>query len=114
MSASVQIDEASGALTEIIGFLETNRSFFIKFQQLVSSQDKNIHTVIDHLENSLEYTGYISELTEKNSNAIAQSHEALGQIHHFYDSLTEISLTFKHLSGELTGHVDNLQKTLGE
>lgn len=114
LSASVQIDEASGALTEIIGFLETNRSFFIKFQQLVSSQDKNIHTVIDHLENSLEYTGYITELTEKNSNAIAQSQEALEQIHHFYDSLTEISLTFKQLSGELTGHVDNLQKTLGE
>ncbi len=111
---SQQIDEASGALTEIIGFLETNRSFFIKFQQLVSSQDKNIHTVIDHLENSLEYTGYITELTEKNSNAIAQSQEALEQIHHFYDSLTEISLTFKQLSGELTGHVDNLQKTLGE
>jgi methyl-accepting chemotaxis protein len=112
LSAAVQIDEASRALTEIIGFLETNRAFFLKFQDLVSSQEKNIYTVIGHLVNSLKYTSYITELTEKNSLAVAQSQEALERIQHFYDNLTEISRTFKHLSGELTGHVDRLQKTL--
>ena len=113
LSAAVQIDEASLALTEIIQFLEANRSFFLKFQELVSSQDKNINTVIEHLSNSLKYTRYITELTEKNSTAVEQSQEALEQIHLFYDNLTNISMTFKKLAGELTGHVDNLQKTLG-
>lgn len=114
LSAAVQIDEASLALTKIIQFLEANRSFFLNFQELVSSQDKNINTVIGHLGNSLQYTKYITELTEKNSTAVEQSQDALEQIHHFYDNLTDISMTFKKLAGELTGHVDNLQKTLGE
>lgn len=112
LSASIQIDEASRALSEIIGFLEANRSFFLKFQQLVTSQDENIHTVIGHLENSLKYTTYITELTETNSTAVQQSQEALEQIQQFYHNLTNISLSFKQLSGELSGHVDNLQKTL--
>lgn len=112
LSASVQIDEASKALTEIIGFLETNRSFFLKFQHLVSSQEKNIHTVIDHLENSLKYTEYITKLTEQNSNAVAQSQESLEQIQQFYYNLTNISQSFRQLSEELSGHVENLQKTL--
>ena len=113
LSASQQIDNASQALIQIIQFLERNRSFFIKFQQLASSQEKNIHTVIGHLENSLQYTGYITELTEKNSNAVEQSQEALGQINIFYSNLKEISRTFKELSGDLIGHVNNLQQTLG-
>ncbi len=112
LSASVQIDEASKALTEIIGFLETNRSFFLKFQQLVASQEKNIHTVIDHLENSLKYTGYITELSEKNSTAMAQSQESIEEIQQFYHNLTNISHSFRQLSEELSGHVENLQKTL--
>ncbi len=112
LSAAVQIDEASKALTEIIGFLETNRSFFLKFQQLVASQEKNIHTVIDHLENSLQYTEYITELSEKNSTAMAQSQQSLEEIQQFYHNLTNISHSFRQLSEELSGHVENLQKTL--
>lgn len=114
LSAAVQIDDASLALIEIIQFLEANRSFFLKFQELVSSQDKNINTVIGHLGNSLKYTQYINELTEKNATSVEQSQEALEQIHTFYDNLTDISMTFKKLAGELTIHVDNLQKTLGD
>jgi len=114
LSAAVQIDDASRALADIIGFLEANRGFLLRFQELVRAQDGDFQTVIGHLENSLRYTESITGLTARNTEAVASSQEALERIEGFYAELTRMANTLRQLSGDLAGHVGNLHETLDE
>ncbi|HNR89789.1 MAG TPA: methyl-accepting chemotaxis protein [Spirochaetota bacterium] len=114
LSAAVQIDDASRALADIIGFLEANRGFLLRFQELVRAQDGDFQTVIGHLENLLRYTESITGLTARNTEAVASSQEALERIEGFYAELTRMANTLRQLSGDLAGHVGNLHATLDE
>lgn len=111
-TASEQIGETAVALREIISFLKKNREFLERFARLVTSEDRDVDMLIEHLEASVSFARSIDELAEKNTAELGKSQEMIVKIEDFYARLKEMSGNLMRLSSSLSGHVTSLQNSL--
>ena len=112
--ASDQILETALSLKDIIGFLAKNREFLERIGRFVGSQDQDVEMLINHLEGSVDFAKSIDAMAENNTEELKKSQDMIVKIEEFYSRLTVMSINLQRLSKSLNGHIDNLQKSLGQ
>ncbi len=111
-SASTQMNQTSLALKEIIGFVENNRNFLKDFEKIAASQDRDVQTLISHLDWARDFTGYINEIAEQGERELVQSAGMLGKIEEFYSELKRMSDTLASISKNLYENINRMETTL--
>jgi len=110
--ASLQIEETSRSLREIISFLDNNREFLEKFGALVGRQDQDVQMLLGQLEKSLHFVESINQLAENNTREMAHSSTVIEKIERFYMNLTDMSGTLLQLSESLSSDMGSMKKSL--
>lgn len=111
-SASMQMKETSLALKDIIGFVDNNRNFLKDFENIAASQDRDVQTLISHLDWARDFTSYINEIAEQGERELTNSAGMLGKIEEFYSELKRMSDSLASISKNLHANINRLETTL--
>lgn len=110
--ASVQISQTSLNLQEIIDFLDQNRNFLNMLEALILTQDKDVQTLIGHIEGFHTFSNLIDELSEKSMREVGLSQDIIVKIDVFYLNLADMSDKLLKLASSLNNNMENLQKMI--
>jgi len=110
--SSYQMEQTSTSLTEIIAFLETNRSFIEQLESMIKSQDTDVQSLIGYLESSLVFTQHMDSLADESTTNTEQSLKLTWKTGDYYKMLTAMSVKLQEISEGLNNHTTNLEKTL--
>lgn len=112
IEASDQIVETSGILKDIIRILEQNRSFLDKLTSMIQTLGTNFRDLMEYFERTVNYTGMIHELTEKNSEEISVYQDMMKKINRFYTWLQSMSARLKDVSTNVNDGISRLESIL--
>ena len=110
--ASDRITETSRTLQGIIKFLDQNRNFLDMLEALIMTEDKDVETLIGHIEGFHTFSTLIDELAEKSVNEVGLSQDIIVKIDVFYLNLSDMSDRLMEIANSLTAHMENLKKTI--
>jgi len=110
--ASMQINETTLSLKKIIDYLEYNRSFLNQLETLISTEDKDVQSLINHIEGFHVFSNLIDELSEKSVYEVSLSQDIVVKINDFYTHLSTMSDRLLGLANSLTGNMESLQQTI--
>jgi methyl-accepting chemotaxis protein len=110
--ASAQVIQTTQSLAKIIDYLESNRSFLITLESLITTEDEDVQTLIAHIEGFHIFSQLIGGLSKKSSDEVSLSQDIISRINDFYLHLSSMSDKLMNLSNSLGEHMDNLQKTI--
>ncbi|MBN1495165.1 MAG: hypothetical protein JXA07_00250 [Spirochaetes bacterium] len=110
--ASDRIAETSETLKGIIDFLDQNRNFLTMLEALIMTEDKDVETLIGHIEGFHTFSSLIDDLAEKSVNEVGLSQDIIVKIDVFYLNLADMSDRLMDIANSLTDYVENLKKTI--
>ncbi len=110
--ASDRITETSRTLQGIIEFLDQNRNFLDMLEALIVTEDRDVETLIGHIEGFHSFSTLIDDLAEKSVNEVGLSQDIIVKIDVFYLNLADMSDRLMEIANSLTSHMENLQKTI--
>jgi len=110
--ASDRIAETSETLKGIIDFLDQNRNFLTMLEALIMTEDKDVETLIGHIEGFHTFSSLIDDLAEKSVNEVGLSQDIIVKIDVFYLNLSDMSDRLMDIANSLTEYVENLKKTI--
>jgi methyl-accepting chemotaxis protein len=109
---STHISETSQSIKEIIDFLDQNRNFLNMIEALIMTEDKDVETLVGHIESFHTFSSLIDELSEKSVNEVGLSQDIIVKIDVFYLNLQTMSDRLMEIATSLTDYMGNLQKTI--
>lgn len=112
IEASDQIIETSDILRDIIKIIGQNRKFLESLTVMIKTLDSNFNDLMNFFERTVNYTGMINDLTEKNSDEIATYQEMMMNINRFYSELAGMSSKLKDISNGVTDGITRLESIL--
>jgi methyl-accepting chemotaxis protein len=110
--ASTQINETAQSLKKIIDYLEYNRNFLNQLEALISAEDKDVQSLINHIEGFHVFSNLIDELSEKSVFEVSLSQDIIVKINDFYTHLSAMSDRLLGLANSLAGNMESLQQTI--
>ena len=112
IEASDQIIETSDILKDIIIIMGQNRKFLESLTMMIQTLGSNFKDLMNFFERTVNYTGMINDLTEKNRDEIATYQEMMMKINSFYSELAGMSSKLKDISTGVTDGVTRLESIL--
>jgi methyl-accepting chemotaxis protein len=112
IEASDQIIETSEILGDIIKFMGQNRKFLENLTSMIQTLSVNFRELMSFFEKSVNYTGMIKDLTEKNRDEITTYQDMMKKINSFYSELASMSSNLKNISTGVTDGITRLETIL--
>ncbi|HPS58180.1 MAG TPA: methyl-accepting chemotaxis protein [Spirochaetota bacterium] len=112
IEASDQITETSIILKDIIRIMGQNRKFLESLSGMIQTLGSNFKDLMNFFERTVNYTGMINDLTEKNRDEIATYQEMMKKINSFYSELAAMSSSLKDVSTGVTDGITRLESIL--
>jgi len=112
IEASDQITETSDILKDIMKFMEQNRSFLENLSSMIQALGQDFRELMGFFDRTVEYTGMIGELTERNSGEIGTYQDMMKKIDRFHSEMQELSSRLKDISSGINDGITRLESTL--
>lgn len=112
--AAGHVQLTSSLLSEMISFLEQNRSILVSFESICKEQDNDVQKLIGYLESFIGFAEFIGNMSGENISKISETNSTLEKIEYFHNNISDMSNTLLQLSEGLQENINSLHLRLSE
>jgi methyl-accepting chemotaxis protein len=112
IETSDSIKDTSVVLDEIITIMVKSRTFLEELKSMIEAHGKNLESLLQYFNLSVQYAGMIDKVTEENREGVINYGDMITKIENFYSDLSAMSDNLNEIIGRFSVQVSNLEKML--
>jgi len=112
IETSDSIKDTSVVLDEIIIIMVKSRSFLEELKNMIEAHGKNLESLLQYFNLSVQYAGMIDKVTGENREGIITYEDMITKIENFYTDLSAMSDNLNEIIGRFSVQVSNLERML--